>query len=47
MEDRCNYQYLLGVPKDLCDVVEYELKKAERNDDWCEWKEIERDVSKR
>ena len=26
-KERGNYQYLLGVPKDLCDVVEYELKK--------------------
>ena len=22
------------------DVVEYELRKAKRNDDWCSWKRI-------
>ena len=47
IKERGNYQYLLGVPKDLCDIVEYELRKAERNDDWCEWWEIKRDVSKK
>lgn len=46
-EERGNYQFLLGVPNDLCNVVEYELRKAERNDDWCKWKEIKRDISKK
>ena len=46
-KERGNYQYLLGVPKDLCDIVEYELRKAVRNDDWCKWWELERDTYER
>ena len=46
IRERGNYQYLLGVPKDLCDIVEYELRKAVRNDDWCKWWEIERNIFK-
>ena len=41
-EDRGHYQILLSVPSGCYDSVEYELRKAERNDDWCCWKEIKR-----
>lgn len=47
IEERGHYQFLLGVPSNCCDTVEYELRKAERNDGWCEWKEIKRDLSKK
>ena len=36
------YQCLIGVPAESSDAVEYELRKAERNDDWCKWKEVQR-----
>ena len=40
LEERGYYQYLLGVPVELSEVVEYELRKAKRNDLGCTWKEI-------
>ena len=46
-EERGHYQFMLGVPHSYSETVEYELRKAERNDDWCKWKEIKRDVSKK
>ena len=42
--ERGHYQYLIGVPAESAEAVEYELRKAERNDGWCKWKEIERSV---
>lgn len=45
MEERGHYQYLLGVPSEYSEAVEYELRKAKRNDDWCKWKEIKRNIS--
>ena len=42
LEERGRYQYMLGVPVEYADAVEYELRKAERNDDYCIWKEINR-----
>ena len=44
IEERGHYQFLIGISIDGCDAVEYELRKAERNDGWCDWK---RDVSKK
>ena len=45
VEERGHYQYLLGVPSEYGETVEYELRKAERNDYWCKWKEIKRNTS--
>ena len=42
LEERGRYQYFIGVPADYSEAVEYELRKAERNDGWCKWKEIKR-----
>jgi hypothetical protein len=47
LEERGHYQFMLGVPINCSDAVEYELRKAERNDDYCTWKEIKRDMSKK
>ena len=44
IEVRGSYQFLLGVPSENSESVEYELRKAERNDDWCKWKEIKRNT---
>jgi hypothetical protein len=46
-EERGHYQFMLGVPIECADAVEYELRKAERNDIRCTWKEIKRDMSKK
>ena len=46
-EERGHYQFMLGVPHNWSEAIEYELRKAERNDDWCKWKEIKRDMSKK
>ena len=42
--DRGRYQYLISAPLDCCEAVEYELRKAERRDDWCRWKEVKQAV---
>ena len=44
-EERDTYLCVIGCNIDQCDMVEYELRKAERNDDYCMWKEIQRDLS--
>ena len=41
-ETRGHYQHLLSVNIEDAEILEYELNKAKRNDDWCEWKEIEK-----
>ena len=46
-EKRGYYQFLLSVPFNCAKTLEYELKKAERRDDYCIWKEIKRDISKK
>jgi hypothetical protein len=45
VEERGRYQCVVGCVCDQAEVVEHELRKAERNDDFCFWKEIERDLS--
>ena len=42
LDERGRYQFLLSIPSDCQDSVEYELRKAERRDEWCNWKEISR-----
>lgn len=37
---RGHYQYLISAPIDCSEAIEYELRKAERNDSWCDWAEI-------
>ena len=39
-EERGYYQYLISVLSDDAEAIEYELRKAERRDGWCRWKEI-------
>ena len=40
-EKRGHYQHLIGVPTENSEIIEYELRKAERNDNWCRWRKIE------
>lgn len=47
IEARGYYQILIGCNLSNFEAVEYELRKAERNDYGCSWKEIKRDVSKK
>ena len=47
IEERGFYQFLISVPIDRSGTVEYEFRKAERRDDYCFWKEIKRDLSKK
>ena len=42
LEDRGHYQFLISAPIDRSEAVEYELRKAERRDDWCLWKELKK-----
>ena len=42
-----SYHWLIGCNHNDKEAVEYELRKAERNDYWCKWKEIKRDTSKK
>lgn len=44
MKERGHYQFMISIPAEDAEAVEYELRKAERNDDWCDWKEIVRKV---
>lgn len=46
-EERGRYQFLVSVPFDAVDVLEFELRKAQRRDYWCNWKEIKQDTSKK
>ena len=45
IEKRDFYSCVIGCNINQCDAVEYELRKAERNDYCCMWKKIERDLS--
>ena len=47
IEERGRYQCVIGCVFDQASAVEYELRKAERNDDYCFWKEIKQDLSKK
>ena len=47
VEERSSYICVIGCNYDQSDAVEYTLRKAERNDDYCIWKEIQRDLSKK
>lgn len=47
VEERGFYQFLISTPIDCSEAVEYEFRKAERNDRYCSWKEIKRDLSKK
>ena len=40
VEERGKYLCVIGCRYDQYDAVEYELRKAERNDEYCIWKEI-------
>ena len=41
-EERGYYQFMLGIPTEYSDAVEYELRIAEQRDNYCKWKEIKR-----
>ena len=41
-EPRGYYHVLIGCKTDIKDIVEFELRKAERNDWWVKWKEVQR-----
>jgi hypothetical protein len=45
-EERGRYQYIISCLCTECESLEYELRKAERNDDYCRWKEIKQNVLK-
>ena len=47
VEERGQYLCVIGCNYYQSESVEYELRKAERNDDYCFWKEIKRDMSKK
>ena len=40
IEERGKYDWLISVPACWSEAVEYELRKAARNDAYCIWKEI-------
>lgn len=40
-ELRGSYHVLIGCKADIKDIVEFELRKAERNDWWAKWKEVQ------
>lgn len=42
LEERGIYHVLIGVPIESYEAVEYELRKAERNDRFCKWKEVKK-----
>lgn len=46
LEERGRYHFMIGVPSDYADSVEYELRKAERRDKFCIWKEIKQNKNK-
>ena len=45
-EDRGFYHFLITVNNSQSEIVEYELKKAQRNDSFCFWKEIKKNICK-
>jgi len=46
-EPRGNYHVLIGCNFNIKDIVEFELRKAERLDEYSRWEEIHRDTSKK
>jgi hypothetical protein len=46
-EPRGHYHVLIGCRIDKKDIVEFELRRAERRDMYSNWKEIQRDTSKK
>lgn len=46
-ESRGYYHVLIGCKIDEKDIVEFELRKAERRDKGSSWKEIQRDIGKK
>ncbi len=46
-EIRNSYQFMIGVDSKNYEAVEYELRKAERNDYFCKWREVKQDLSKK
>lgn len=46
-EERGYYQILIGCRLGDHEIVEFELRKAKRNDIFTEWKEVKRDISKK
>ena len=47
LECRGIYQMMVSVPFESSGQLVYELNKASRNDCYCSWKEIKRDLSKK
>jgi hypothetical protein len=47
VEERGRYMCIIGCKYGQSEMVEYELRKAERRDCYCFWKEIKRDTSKK
>ena len=45
-EERGHYQYIISCLCTECESLEYELRKAERNDDYCRWKEVKQYLPK-
>lgn len=46
-ELRGHYQFIISVPSEGAEAVEHELRKAERRDDFCCWKEVQRKRKKK
>lgn len=44
---RSIYQFMIGIDINNAGAVEYELRKAERNDYFCCWRELKQDLSKK
>lgn len=47
VEERGNYECVIGCNYGQAEAIEYELRKAEHNDGYCLWKEVKRDLSKK
>ena len=47
IEERGRYLCVIGCEHDQAELVEYELRKAERRDAYCSWKELKQDLSKK
>ena len=47
VEERGSYLCVIRCKYDQAETVEYELRKAERRDDFCSWKEIKQNFSKK
>ena len=46
-EERGRYTCVIGCTLDQAEIIEYELRKAERKDYYCFWKEVKQDLSKK